>query len=255
MFPFLVDKIFDAHKRVCNVCGADVFDDRGFCQVCFDSLPFNDGKTCKLCGSKLLTEESYCPNCKPDRVFFDRAFSSFDYDDAIKTLLYDFKYGGSKYLAKIFAPYMVATWYESGINADCVTYAPLSQKSFDKRGYNQAELLAKEFCSQTGIPLVKDAVTKIKDPAQQERLKTFERRANLLGAFALGSDYDFVGKTVVVIDDVKTTGTTLSRIAKQLKKAKAAKVYGLTVASARYKLPIGGKNEQQKAIKNFGKNC
>ncbi len=235
MSLFTPIRLFDAHKFTCAVCDKDIFDDKGFCQSCFDILPFNNAKTCKLCGSKLIGDNDYCAHCKPGRTFYEKAFSSFDYDGEIISLMYAFKYGNAKYLAEIFAKYMANTYLNSGVEADLVVAAPLSDKSLLKRGYNQSLLLAENFCALTNLPLVKDNLIKIKDTVQQERLNNYERRKSLIGAFALSDGKIFENQNIIVIDDVKTTGTTINRIAKTLKKAKAKKVYGLTAVSARDK--------------------
>lgn len=238
MTPFSAEKLFDFHQYTCCRCGADVFDDSGFCDYCKTRLPLNDGKTCALCGAKIEGDHDYCATCKPSKVFFDRIISSFDYTDIAVTLVRSFKYGNARYLADVFAVYMVATYLRSGIDVDVVVPAPLSETSLDKRGYNQSLLLAREFCRLTGLPLDEDNVIKIKDTVQQEKLTNEERRNNLIDAFAVKNPDVFAGKKVLVVDDVKTTGTTIDRIARVLKKSKAIKVFGLTAVSAKERLIV-----------------
>ncbi len=241
MSLFTPTQLFDAHKFTCAVCNKDIFDEKYFCQNCFNTLPFNNAKTCKLCGSKLVGENDYCAHCKPGRSFYEKAFSSFDYDGDIISLMYAFKYGNAKFLAEVFAKYMANTYLNADLKVDMVVAAPLSVKSLLKRGYNQSLLLAQSFCNLANLPLIKDNLIKIKDTVQQEKLNNYERRKSLMGAFALTEGKVFENKIIIVIDDVKTTGTTLNRIAKTLKKAKAKRVYGLTAVSSRDKTITGTK--------------
>lgn len=229
----LVKKVFDSHKYTCCYCGADIFDDGYFCENCLKKLPFNNGKTCRYCGAMVLGDNDCCPSCRAEKTFFDKAISSFDYVGIMPTLIKNFKYGNKRYLAEVFAKYMVSTLLSSGLKVDCVVAVPLSDGAFAKRGYNQSLLLAKEICRLTNLPLVEKAVIKIRDTQQQEKLSFKERRQNLLGAFVVTDKTPFEGKNVLVIDDVKTTGTTISRVAKVLKQSKANKVYGLTAVSVK----------------------
>ncbi len=229
----LVDKIFDFHKHACCICGADIFDDKGFCEHCIQKIPFNNGKTCKYCGAVVLGDNDCCSTCRADKTFFDKAISSFDYVGHMQSLIKNFKYANKRYLAEIFANYMAATLMASGLQVDCVVAVPLSEKSLAKRGYNQSLLLAQKVCKLTNLPLIENNLIKIKDTDQQEKLSFKQRRENLLDAFKVTDKTAFVGKNVLIIDDVKTTGTTLSRIAKVLKLSKANKVYGLTAVSVK----------------------
>lgn len=245
MTPSLADKLFGFHEYTCCCCGVDVFDDSGFCDVCKAALPLNNGKTCALCGAKIEGDHDYCANCKPSDRYFEKIVSSFDYTGVAVTLMRSFKYGNAKYLAGVLAKYMATTFLESGLEVDIVVPAPLSARSLEKRGYNQSLLLAREFCLLTGLPLEEDNLIKIKETVQQEKLTNIQRRNNLSDAFDVVDKTAFVGKKVLVIDDVKTTGTTIDRIAKLLKKCKAAKVYGLTAVSARERLKVNRDKENK----------
>lgn len=228
----LADKIFDFYKHTCCVCGVDIFDDKGFCGHCIQKIPFNNGKTCKFCGALILGDNDCCGTCRA-KNFFDKAISSFDYVGYMQALIKNFKYANKRYLADIFAKYMSATLMASGLNVDCVVAVPLSEKSLAKRGYNQSLLLARKVCELSNLPLIENNLIKIKDTDQQEKLSFKQRRENLLGAFKVTDKTPFVGKNVLIVDDVKTTGTTLNRIAKVLKQSKANKVYGLTAVSVK----------------------
>jgi ComF family protein len=117
------------------------------------------------------------------------------------------------------------------------TYAvipvPLSKQRFKKRGYNQSELLAKELSRKNllSFTLETDVLYKIKDTKTQVSVRDrAERLQNILGAFAVKNPENIMGKTIILIDDVTTTGATLAEARRVLLKAGARMVYGVTVA-------------------------
>lgn len=250
MTSYFLEELVDSYKITCASCGVDVFDDSGFCSFCKAQLPFNDGKTCVVCGVKILGDEDCCGQCTKSKVLFDRAISSFDYVGIMRRIIKNLKYGNYPYVAKVLATYMAKTLMESGLQVDVVVAVPLTERTQKLRGYNQAELLAREICHITGLPLVEDVLIKIKETPQQEKLSLKERRKNLLGAFSVTDGSVFAGKNVLVVDDVKTTGTTLNRIAKILKKNKAKAVFGLTAVSVKEKITTIGNKDKKRIGKN-----
>ena len=214
----------------CLACGKDVFDGTGFCAECAKSVVYNNGKTCARCGVGIDGDEDYCGNCAYDKMYFDRAYSVFNYEGAVQKAILSMKFNNLGSYAKVFATYLVFMAQKVNLEYDIVTYAPMSPKSLRKRRYNQAKLLAKHFCAlQNKDSLLIDAILKQKETLAQEQLSKTERKTNLIGAYKINADVK--GKRVLVIDDVKTTGATLNECAKVLKQAGAIAVYGLTVAA------------------------
>ena len=220
----------------CLNCGRDVFDDTGFCPECAKLLPFNNGKTCPRCGVGIDGEETYCGHCAFEKVHFDKAYSAFDYDGIIKKAIVKMKFHNLGCYADVLANYLVDLAHKHQLNFDMVTFAPMSKKSQKARRYNQAQLLAKAFCNRLGIDAPVEALVKIKETTPQEKLTRSERKQNLVGAYKLNADVK--GKIVLVIDDVKTTGSTLNECAKVLKRGGATTVICLTVASRKEKIPF-----------------
>ena len=202
----------------------------GFCDGCKKTAILNDGKTCKRCGMSVEGEEDYCGNCAFDRIYFDKCYSAFIYDGAIRKAILKFKFDGYGNFAKIFAKYLVALAVKNDLEFDVVAYAPMTKMALKERGYNQAGLLAEHFCDilECGDKLC-CAIAKIKETKRQETLGKNVRKTNLIGAYKCVADVE--GKRVLVIDDLKTTGATLNECAKVLKKSGATRVVGLTIAS------------------------
>lgn len=219
----------------CISCGRDVFDDSGFCGECLKEVRFNSGKTCLLCGVAIEGAEDYCGNCAFTKTYFDRAYSVFHYEGAVKRAILQMKFNNCGTYAKVLAGYLACFAELHGITFDAVCFAPMSRKSFKERGYNQSELLAKYFCDILGVnDRLTYALIKVKDTERQERLGKEERKTNLVGAYKINADVK--GKRVLVVDDVKTTGATLNECAKILKRGGAVSVVGLTVASRKENL-------------------
>ena len=216
----------------CLNCGREVFDGLGFCAECKQRVVFNNGKTCKRCGVGIDGAEDYCGNCAFDRMYFDKAYSVFSYEGAVRDAILRFKFGGCGNYARVFAKYLAALAVQQDLQFDIVTYAPMSRLAFKKRGYNQAQLLAEHFCDilDCNKKCVK-AIVKAKETAPQEKLDRAARKTNLVDTYKCVANV--AGKRVLVIDDIKTTGATLNECGKVLKRDGAATVIGLTVAARR----------------------
>lgn len=234
------DKIADAIAPVefsCMACGREIFDGLGFCDACKKSVVFNNGKTCKRCGVGIDGEEDYCGNCAFDKMYFDRAYAAFSYEGVVQAAIIKMKFGGVGRYAKIFAKYLAFLATKNNLEFDAVCFPPMSRKSKRKRGYNQSQMLARFFCEIMDCDdLYLDALKKVKETVRQESLGKAARKENLIGAYKVTTDVK--GKRMLVIDDVKTTGSTLNECAKVLKRAGAVSVVGLVVSARKENVPF-----------------
>lgn len=197
---------------------------------------------CKKVGS-LLCELCLQKTKSAERETARHITAVFDYrEPTIKRALWELKYSKKKNIGKIVGEYM----YESKLEeiADIkifsiglpiiVTPVPLSKKRLKERGYNQAEIIAKSFIKNAPEKLFvlrTDLIIKKKDTLAQARIKNRkERLANISGAFTLVKEDEVKGRTIIVIDDITTTGGTITEIIKLLKDAGAKKVVGFAVA-------------------------
>lgn len=248
---FLEDlkSIFYSRKLTCSVCRRENFSDRTVCDECFALLPFNDSSICGNCGRKTPYPTEYCDYCKNKESFVDLARSVYDYEQPVKGLIRRFKYDGEKYLAEEFALEMHKIFIKSIGTADCIVFVPSTDKKLKERGYNQSKVLAEEFSKLTEIPVVV-AVQKVKETESQVGLSVKERKENLKGCFKVVDKAEVKGKTVIIVDDVMTTGSTVETLAEKLKKAGASKVVALTVASVSF----AKRNEDENEDGNKGEN-
>jgi ComF family protein len=199
-----------AHPLLCADCDADLPRlAAARCTVC--ALPLPSGAVCGACLNR------------PPR--FDRVSAPYAYRFPVDALIHAFKYGGRLAHA---APLAAALAGAVPRDADVIVPMPLAPRRLAQRGFNQALELARVVAARTGIALAADACRKVLDTVPQAALPWQERAKNVRRAFVC--DADFTGLRVAVVDDVLTTGATLSEIARVLRRAGAISVAGWVVA-------------------------
>ncbi len=171
-----------------------------------------------------------CGDCVLHPPAFERARSYGAYRGALRELVHLFKYRGMRPLSRPLGAWLAEVTRVEGL-AECeaVVPLPLDPERRRARGYNQSELLAREVARRLGLPLVPQACRRVRPTAPQAGLTRAQRRANVQGAFA--ADPRLVrNRTVLLVDDVMTTGATLNACARTLRQAGAARVLAVTVA-------------------------
>ncbi len=201
---------------------------------------------CMLCRGLLREQEEICPECRqkvllntsPPKMssgaFFDLAAAGLWYEGDIRRAIHGMKYNEKQHYAVPLARVMVYAYqHKIGQEADLITWVPTNRSTLRQRGYDQAQLLAEALSPMTELPWVK-TLEKTRETAPMHGLKPDARRANVLGAYRLCCDPEQVqGKHILLVDDILTTGSTLSECARMLKTAGAAHVYGLCAAAVR----------------------
>ncbi len=222
------------YPRRCPVCdGALTFRGPLICTPCAERLETVKEPRCRKCGRVLSFDtEEYCRDCMTVSHTFDRCISAFIYNDPMQEAVFRFKYGNRREYVQFFAQAVFGMYKNEIMNlrADALIPVPLHKKRQEKRGFNQAEILAFALSDMLGIPVRNDLVMRVRNTAPQKMMSREERRKNLKKAFQLSS-CDVKLKRVIVIDDIYTTGSTLDEIAFLLKGAGVREVYGLTLCS------------------------
>ena len=215
-------------RWTCNVCGKEIFSGY-FCSECEEHIERLGLNRCSHCGRKTAYPVNFCNSCIEKNLSFDLARSVFNYKPPIDLLIQNFKYKNYRYVAKYFAEELFALYKNENLDCDFVIFVPMSEERFKERGYNQSELIAKEFSALSGLKVL-SAVKKVKETPRQANLTMKERLENLTSSFKV--DKKLVkDRKILLVDDVMTTGATVEVISKQLKNAKANKVAVLSVAS------------------------
>lgn len=225
---FLKEHFYNPKWR-CIACGREIFEGN-FCEDCKRELPFNNGIICQHCGRKVIGLENYCSTCKGVLVSLDKCRSAFNYEPPISTLIKKMKYGNGRYIADVLSEYLAPLYFKNYFNADFLTFIPMTDKAKKKRGYNQGQLLAQALSKRVGVPVV-ECLKKVKDTERQAKLTRAERLKNLTDAYKVVDKKAVKDKTILIIDDVSTTGATAQAAADKLKRAGAKVVCMLSVAS------------------------
>lgn len=191
---------------------------------------FLDGemRVCSRCERSL----PYMPAGGLDRTFenLDECFSVLRYEGDVRKSLHRYKFGGVSAYAGCYAKLLAECIEDSAIYADVVTWAPLSARRLRERGYDQARLLAEgtaEYMETPCLPLLKK---RRHNAAQSGTKSADERRRNVRGVYAYAGNTPLDGMTVLLVDDIVTTGATLDECAGVLRKAGAAEILALTLA-------------------------
>lgn len=210
--------------RRCALCGEVVELDRLICDNCKNNKRIS-GNICKRCGCS--ADDCRCKI--NDKAKYDCVTAPFYFQNGASNAVYRFKFYGFKELACAMADEMTETVKRrySEVAFDCVTYVPLTKKRLRKRGYNQSRLLAECVSKNIDVPCM-ELLVKVKDTSSQRGSTAVQRRKNLKNAFEICNNSDVNGKAILLIDDVKTTGSTLNECAKVLKRGGAADVYACT---------------------------
>ncbi|MDP3710379.1 MAG: ComF family protein [bacterium] len=222
----LLDLLFPCFCMGCKKEGSFL------CQHC-RSLLKTIPPTCFVCHKLSWPSGRTCDSCRPKTAIY--AFlSPFSYgDEAIKELIHHLKYNRVRGLAEILADLLkdYLQKYKIWLPKEALLIPiPLHKTRQRERGFNQTELIAKVFTSETSLILAKDVLIKTKPTKSQIELSSEERRKNLSGVFTVSKPQEIQGKTIILLDDVKTTGTTLEEAATTLKSAGAKRVWAMTVA-------------------------
>lgn len=224
----ILQAVYPGH---CPVCDEIVrHGGENVCTECMDTLKLLTPPYCMRCGKKISEGEEYCGECREKKHFFERGRALYEYGPAVESI-YRFKYGGRREYAEFYgeqiAEYLGGFIRNTG--AEGIVPIPLHRNRKRTRGYNQAELLAKAVGKRLGIPVYPKMLVRVKNTAPQKKLNPEERQNNLKRAFNMGQN-DVKLKTIIVMDDIYTTGITIDEAARVLKDAGAEKVYFVTLA-------------------------
>ena len=219
----------------CLLCGKLVDKHTGLCPECFSEIHFIGPNVCPICGHPHFfdTETGRCPLCINKHPPFDKVQSAFYYDEFSKHLILPFKHADRTDMAAFLSVLLSQIGTSLIESADMIIPVPLHPKRLRYRKYNQSALLALHLAKKSHKTYEPMLLKRTRDTPSQEN-KTYAQRAkNVKNAFSVSNPDKIQGKTILLIDDVFTTGATLASCALTLKKAGAEKVYCLTLARTR----------------------
>jgi ComF family protein len=232
----------------CRICGTSLvkISRLPVCQECLDAMPAIAGGVCAVCGERLFSpyafagasDEPRCGLCRRIEPPFARAAAYGSYESGLRELIHLLKYGGvrpaTNVLGRMLAEAISTLHPEFGADTLAVIPVPLHRTKLRQRGFNQAELIASSAMKLAGLGsrlrLCAGVLERRRDTASQIGLTSHQRRENLRGAFGVAQPELVKGREVLVVDDVYTTGATVSECSKVLRRAGATKVWVATVA-------------------------
>lgn len=217
---FLLNLFFPLH---CLGCGREGF---WLCEECYQKLKFPDERQSRRQKYNLVIPDL-------NKIFIA---GDYDHDPLLATAIKRFKYNFISDLGKILTRFLSAGWEKQLASSPLTTNMPvplvipipLSKKRWRWRGFNQAEIIAREFSANFNYDL-NLGLKRVKHQRPQAELSEAERLNNIQGVFAW-TGADLSGRVIILIDDVVTTGATVNEAARILRAAGADKIYGLVLA-------------------------
>lgn len=231
--------IFDLlYPKDCYFCHKPSGEDGYLCQECLERLSLHRNPSCLRCGAesaRVAGSDFICSECLVSPPAFERAFIVARYDTAFRDLIQTFKYRRGIWLTTDLVRYLEATYRvrieEAQISIDVIVPVPMQRSKLRSRGYNQAAYLAKGLAKAIQLPCVMNALKRVDTGViSQTRLVRDGRLANARAAYRLGRTRELEGKTILLVDDVITTGATCNACASLLRQAGAKAVYVLALA-------------------------
>jgi ComF family protein len=217
----------------CPACAMPVDSPRRgpLCEACWSALPRHGGASCG-CGVPLVPGLAACGRCRRGLSSFTGGASLGPYEGSLRVAVQELKYRARRRVAGRLAEAMLGDPQVRGVlaGASLLVPVPLHPRRQRQRGFNQSELLARELGRRAAIAVAATALVRRQDTPPQTGLSAAARRANVKGAFAVRHRSQVSGKSVVLVDDVLTTGATAAACARTLATAGAREVRLLTAA-------------------------
>lgn len=213
ILDIVLDLLFPPRCAFCRKLLND--GEKGICRACRRSLP-------------------YVPETAA-REYRDiaKCVAPLYYEGSVRESLLRYKFAGLSAYGQVYAGLVARCVEESGISCDLVTWAPLSWRRLRKRGYDQARLIAEGAARELGLPCVKLLAKTRNNPPQSSLGSEEKRRANARGVYRCRDGAAVLGKRILIIDDIVTTGATLCECARVLRAAGAAEVFAAAAACGR----------------------
>ncbi len=223
---YVLDLLFPPQCVLCKRGG------HVLCPLCLRSIQPLRPPVCPHCGTQLLAY-AQCPKCQYGAIHLSMLRVFGIYEQSLRLCIHALKYNGQTRLAEPLGTLLAQAYRGYGLRADLLMPVPLHKEREQQRGYNQTALLARECAGQLGIPLREDILLRTRATATQAGLKAWERQQNVTGAFSCQPQFTtgaLLGRAILMIDDVCTTGSTLEACAAPLFAAGARSVCALVLA-------------------------
>jgi ComF family protein len=234
---FLAERLFQfLLPPQCHCCEKILEEgQQGICSDCLSEIHWIEPPFCLVCGTPFVSKEVVshtCGVCLSKRKYFTMARALGSYDGSLQEAIHRWKYGGKTSFNPFFGKWMTEGLYRywNPNLFDLLIPVPLHSHRLRERGFNQAVLLVRELSLRTGIPYRKKVLQKRKPTLPQVSLSGAEREKGVRGSFHVVGREELEGKSVLLVDDVYTTGATVNECSKVLLAGGAKRVDVLTLA-------------------------
>lgn len=218
------------YPKRCAICGKVIAPTLDMCKDCECTVARVLPPVCIMCGRG--KQECLCKNfC----FYYSGLVAPFYYEGTVRKCIHRFKFYGKTQNARMLGKAMADTVSRefAGKEFDLITCVPLTKKSLKNRGFNQSKLLASEVGKLLEKKCIHDLLVKMVDTPAQHTMNSSMRRGNLAGVFDVSDPQIIKNKTVLICDDVATTGSTINECSKMLLLSGAKEVYCVTAAVTR----------------------
>jgi len=209
--------------------------ENGFCPDCLAGIRWIEPPFCSICGTPFVSKEAgthACPSCLTRKRYFTMARALGCYEGSLQKIIHRWKYQGKASVTPYLGEWITERFYRywNPRVLDLLVPVPLHPKRLRERGFNQALLLARALSRRTEIPCQGRILQKKRPTPPQVQLDGGERERGVKGAFHIADREGVEGKTILLIDDVYTTGATVNECSKVLIRGGAKRVDVLTLA-------------------------
>lgn len=218
----------------CYICGAELdekYREYALCEKCLKRLPYRHGITCPKCGA-YVEHMGECVHCRNVLLPYHKAYAPFEYTGSIRYMIVSYKDKGSPWLHPYISKFLIDYAKAMEITADYLVYVPSSESALKTRGFEHNKRIAVAVANALGMQLTEPLHRHVQSK-DSHRLSRLERYENLAGSFQMREDYDkslLIGKRILIIDDVMSSGATATTCAQILKNNGAKEINILTLA-------------------------
>lgn len=211
------------------------------CVLCESARIDGFNQVCANCWGKLpratdtALENLWLTREQDQSIFISHFHAFFEFNENIQAIIHEMKYNGRTRIARELILVLendIRDFFNRFTNIEAIIPIPLHDKKIHERGYNQSELLTTEIARIVSLPVLINAVVRIKNTQSQTKLDAQDRLKNMDNAFSIHNNLEIQGKMILLVDDLITTGSTINECAKVLIKGGAKEVAALTIARA-----------------------
>ncbi len=216
--------------KVCLNCSCIISENEDLCYECYKQIDFLAQDYCNLCGCIIVNDTSLCGKCIVDPPPFSTLKSVFAYNVNSKNMIISLKFFDNINYVRTYARWMYERNKDIFIDTELIIPVPIHRLRLFQRKYNQAALLAKAISHLSNIPCQLFTIKRLRNTRAQAGLSIKQRTENVKGVFAIAENDLIKNKTILLVDDVVTTGATVKQCAQVLVNCGAAEIKVLTLA-------------------------